>query len=60
MAARLLLLQRLLALRDGAGPFTLLLDSLEQPARPVVDEVLARAKVGAPLPALARRWLLLC
>ena len=42
----LLLLQKLLNLRDGASPLTLVLDSLEQSGRPVVREFMARAKVG--------------
>lgn len=41
----LLLLQRLLNLRDAASPLTLLLDNLEQPARPVISELMTRAKV---------------
>ncbi len=41
----LLLLQKLLNLRDGASPLTLLLDNLEQPATPVVSEFISRAKV---------------
>jgi elongator complex protein 5 len=42
----LLLFQKLLNLRDGASPFTLLLDTLEQSARPVVQEFMVRAKVS--------------
>ncbi len=34
----LLLLQKLLNLRDAASPLTLVLDSLEQPAGPLVAE----------------------
>ena len=41
----LLLLQKLLNLRDGASPLTLMIDNLEQPARPVIGEFVARAKV---------------
>jgi elongator complex protein 5 len=41
----LLLLQKLLNLRDGASPLTLLLDTLEQSAKPVIREFIARAKV---------------
>jgi len=41
----LLLLQKLLNLRDGASPLTLMIDNLEQPARPVISEFVARAKV---------------
>ncbi|KOS21333.1 Elongator complex protein 5 [Escovopsis weberi] len=42
----LLLLQKLLNLRDTASPLTLLLDSLEQTARPVVSELTTRAKIA--------------
>jgi elongator complex protein 5 len=42
----LLLFQKLLNLRDGASPFTLLLDTLEQSAQPVVQEFMVRAKVS--------------
>jgi hypothetical protein len=42
----LLLLQKLLNLRDGASPLTLVLDSLEQSAAPVVREFILRAQVG--------------
>ncbi|KAL7795409.1 Elongator complex protein 5 [Trichoderma ceciliae] len=42
----LLLLQRLLNLRDAASPLTLLLDNLEQPAWPVVSELMTRAKLA--------------
>ncbi|OAA72433.1 killer toxin sensitivity protein [Cordyceps fumosorosea ARSEF 2679] len=42
----LLLLQKLLNLRDGASPFTLLLDNLEQPATSVVSEFITRAKLS--------------
>lgn len=41
----LLLLQKLLNLRDSASPLTLVLDGLEQPAQPVLDEFMTRAKV---------------
>lgn len=41
----LLLFQKLLNLREGASPFTLLLDTLEQSAQPVVREFMERAKV---------------
>ena len=43
----LLLLQKLLNLRDSASPLTLILDTLEQSARPLVREFLSRAKVGS-------------
>ncbi|OAA41717.1 Histone acetylation protein 2 [Metarhizium rileyi] len=42
----LLLLQRLLNLRDAASPLTLVQDSLEQPAQPVLDEFITRAKIS--------------
>jgi elongator complex protein 5 len=41
----LLLLQKLLNLRDGASPLTLVIDNLEQPAPPVLSEFVSRAKV---------------
>jgi elongator complex protein 5 len=42
----LLLIQKLLNLRDGVSPFTLVLDSLEQPATPLIKEFFIRAKVS--------------
>ncbi|KAF5622494.1 elongator complex 5 [Fusarium sp. NRRL 52700] len=42
----LLLLQKLLNLRDGASPLTLVIDNLEQPARPVLREFVSRAKIA--------------
>ncbi|KAH7318323.1 Elongator complex protein 5 [Stachybotrys elegans] len=42
----LLLLQKLLNLRDGASPLTLILDNLEQPAKPVLSEFITRARVA--------------
>ncbi|CRK42873.1 Elongator complex protein 5 like [Verticillium longisporum] len=42
----LLLLQKLLNLRDGSSPLTLVLDNLEQSATPVIREFVARAKIG--------------
>ncbi|KAK9435465.1 Histone acetylation protein 2 [Metarhizium brunneum] len=42
----LLLLQKLLNLRDSASPLTLVLDGLEQPAQPVLDEFMTRAKIS--------------
>lgn len=42
----LLLISKLLSLRDTASPFTLLLDSLEQPATPLIKEYIRRAKVS--------------
>ncbi|KAH6684241.1 Elongator complex protein 5 [Halenospora varia] len=41
-----LLFQKLLNLRDGASPFTLVLDSLEQSGGPVVREFARRAKIS--------------
>lgn len=43
----LLLFQKLLNLRDGASPFTLILDHLEQSAQPAVEEFISRAKVSS-------------
>ncbi|KAI1214826.1 histone acetylation protein 2 [Annulohypoxylon truncatum] len=40
----LLLLQKLLNLRDSASPLTLVLDTLEQSAKPLIREFLSRAK----------------
>lgn len=40
-----LLFQKLLNLREGASPFTLILDTLEQSGGPVVREFARRAKV---------------
>jgi len=53
----LLLLQKLLNLRDSASPLTLVLDSLEQSSGPLVQEFINRAKVGTilthlPIPIL--------
>ncbi|KAH7033342.1 Elongator complex protein 5 [Microdochium trichocladiopsis] len=42
----LLLLQKLLNLRDNASPLTLVLDTLEQSGKPVVREFLLRAKIA--------------
>lgn len=42
----LLLLQKLLNLRDNASPFTLALDTVEQSAAPLVREFMGRARVG--------------
>lgn len=39
----LLLISRLLSLRDNVSPFTLLLDSLSQSAKPLVREYIRRA-----------------
>ncbi|KAK6834000.1 elongator complex protein 5 [Apiospora arundinis] len=45
----LLLFQKLLNLRDGASPLTLILDTLEQSAKPVIREFVARARFSADL-----------
>ncbi|KAL2855424.1 Elongator complex protein 5 [Aspergillus pseudoustus] len=42
----LLLISKLLSLRDTASPLTLLLDSLEQPATPLVKEYIRRARLS--------------
>ncbi|RJE25156.1 Killer toxin sensitivity protein [Aspergillus sclerotialis] len=42
----LLLISKLLGLRDTASPFTLLLDSLEQPATPLIKEYIRRARLS--------------
>ncbi|KAK3373993.1 Elongator complex protein 5 [Lasiosphaeria ovina] len=42
----LLLLQKLLNQRDSASPLTLILDSLEQSAGPLVHEFISRAKIS--------------
>ncbi|KAI2470287.1 histone acetylation protein 2 [Annulohypoxylon bovei var. microspora] len=42
----LLLLQKLLNLRDSASPLTLVLDTLEQSAKPLIREFLSRAKLS--------------
>ncbi|KAG6356720.1 hypothetical protein INS49_014594 [Diaporthe citri] len=42
----LLLLQKLLNLRDNASPLTLVLDTLEQGATPVLQEFITRAKIA--------------
>ena len=55
----LLLLQKLLNLRDGASPLTLVLDSLEQSGGPVVREFMNRAKVGPGFPLFFLSFLLL-
>lgn len=41
----LLLIQRLLTLREGSSPFTFILDSLEQSGKPLIREYVQRAKV---------------
>jgi len=41
----LLLINKLLGQRDAGSPCTLVLDSLEQSARPLIKEYLRRAKV---------------
>ncbi len=42
----LLLISKLLNQRDGASPFTLILDTLEQPAKPLLRECLRRARLS--------------
>jgi elongator complex protein 5 len=42
----LLLISKLLNQRDHTSPFTLVFDSLEQPAKPLLREYLRRAKLG--------------
>ncbi|KAI1104301.1 histone acetylation protein 2 [Jackrogersella minutella] len=42
----ILLLQKLLNLRDSASPLTLVLDNLEQSAKPLIREFLSRAKIS--------------
>ncbi|KAJ5825821.1 hypothetical protein N7474_002959 [Penicillium riverlandense] len=42
----LLLISKLLSLRDTASPLTLLLDSLQQPATPLIREYIRRAKLS--------------
>ncbi|KAL4763561.1 Elongator subunit IKI1 [Aspergillus foveolatus] len=42
----LLLVSKLLSLRDTASPLTLLLDSLEQPATPLIKEYIRRARLS--------------
>lgn len=44
-----LLVSKLLDSRDSASPFTLIIDSLEQSARPLWQEYIRRAKVSATL-----------
>ena len=48
-----LLFQKLLNLRDGASPFTLVLDTLEQSGRTVVKEFAKRAKVHVSILSIA-------
>ncbi|KAL4927477.1 Elongator subunit IKI1 [Aspergillus undulatus] len=42
----LLLISKLLSLRDTASPLTLVLDSLEQPATPLIKEYIRRARLS--------------
>ena len=44
-AHNILLISRLLNQREGASPFCLLIDSLEQPAKPLLQEYTRRANV---------------
>lgn len=46
----LLLLQKLLNLRDSASPLTLILDTIEQSATPLIREFMGRARVRPPVP----------
>ncbi|OAA68744.1 killer toxin sensitivity protein [Niveomyces insectorum RCEF 264] len=39
-----LLLQKLLSLRDGVSPLTLVLDTLQEPGQPIIEEFMLRAK----------------
>ena len=49
----LLLISKLLNQRDAASPFTLVLDSLEQPAKPLITDYLRRADVSFETSGLA-------
>ena len=51
----LLLISRLLSLRDNASPFTLLLDTLSQSAKPVLREYISRAAVCPANPPLFKQ-----
>ncbi len=51
----LLLINKLLSQRDASSPFTLVLDSLEQSARPLISEYMRRAKVSVSKPRYGRR-----
>lgn len=42
----LLLISKLLNQRDHASPFTLVLDTLEQPAKPLIRDYIRRARLG--------------
>ncbi|KAH6893193.1 Elongator complex protein 5 [Thelonectria olida] len=42
----ILLVQKLLNLRDGASPLTLVIDSLEQTSQPILGEFISRAKIA--------------
>ena len=44
----LLLIQKLLSLRDNASPFTLILDTVEQSGKPLVWQYVLNAKVRSP------------
>lgn len=45
-AYSVMLLQKLLSLRDGVSPLTLVLDSLQEPGTIVLEEFMLRAKVS--------------
>lgn len=47
----LLLVQKLLNLRDSASPLTLVLDTIEQSASPLLREFMSRAKVSHTIPS---------
>ena len=42
----LLLFQKLLGLREGSSPFTLILDTIEQPAKPLLRYFIHTAQVS--------------
>lgn len=44
----LILISKLLGCRENVSPLTLILDSLEQSARPLVKEMIRRANVSMP------------
>lgn len=52
----LLLIQKLLAVRGDASPFTLILDSVEQSAKPLIAHCISNAKVIqlSDLPSITR------
>lgn len=56
----LLLFQKLLNLRDSASPLTLVLDTLEQSASPVIQEFITRAKVSRFPPPVLVIYIYVC